>query len=194
MAQKTLGELIPEDAKTPSLPDWAKVLTPRQFAFLQEYQVDMNARQAAMRAGLSETLNGCSSVAKNMLREPQVQRALGMMLAEGLEARAALKRRIMEELSVLAFYDVTDFVRLNRDTVVFTDTDELTEDQRRAIKRIKETTGKTESIEVEFHDKIRALDLLDRMNGGGPKGNSGSGAEVTVPIQVNIDQRNASVA
>jgi hypothetical protein len=40
----------------------------------------------------------------------------------------------------------------------------------KAFKRIKQTKGKTQSMEVEFQDKIKAMELLDRMTGGAVNG------------------------
>lgn len=157
-------------AKPGSVPEWAMMLTPRKLAFLTEYLVDFNGRQAAKRAKLSSTDSGCSSVASGLLREPDVMAALAVAMADHVEARRLMRERIIQELSCLAFYDVGDHITVVGNTVLLEDTDALTDDQRRAVKRYKQQTGKVESIEVEFHDKVRALDLLDRVNGGGHKG------------------------
>lgn len=155
-----------------TLPSWAMQLSPRKLSFVQEYLVDFNGRQAALRAGISETDNGASSVAKGLLREPEVVAAIRQAMTEGLQERIRLRQRIIEELSAIAFYDAGDHVKVEGRRVVLTDTDDLTDDQRRAVKRYKQTTGKTECLEVEFHDKVKALETLAKVNGdvaqGGP--------------------------
>ncbi len=163
-ASKTLGELVPE-GHTSKLPAWAQRLTEGKLRFVQEYLIDRNARRAVLKAGLSKTDAGASAMATNLLRDPDVRMALDELWAADLSQRLALRDRIMDELGALAFYDPGDHVQVRDNTVTITDTDKLTDDQRRAIKRVKMTTGKTESIEVEFHDKIKALDLLDQING-----------------------------
>lgn len=156
------------------LPEWALGLTPRKLSFVQEYLVDFNGRRAAERARLSQTSGGQASVAKSLLRDPDVMRAIGAAMTDTAVARLALRQRIVEELSCIAFYDVADHVAVRKNTVLLTDTDELTEDQRRAVKRYKQTTGeKSESLEVEFHDKVKAAELLAKINGDLGQGGSG---------------------
>jgi phage terminase small subunit len=168
------------------LPEWARPLRPRQLKFVQEYLVDMSPRNAALRAGLSQSPTGASSVARNMLRDPEVRTAIDAALAEGLYARAALHERIVQETSAIAFYDIGEFVRVRGNTVTLTDTDELTDDQRKAVKSYKQTSGKVESLEVTMHDKVAALKLLDQLNGGSPRrdGKSEGSLEVSGPVTV----------
>lgn len=102
----------------------------------------------------------------------------------------------MQEVSTVAFYDIGDFVKVNSNTIQLTDTDELTEDQRRAVKAYKQTTGKTESIEVTMHDKIGALKLLNDMNGGSPRASKeGVGdVEVSGPVTVVFGEKGSKIA
>lgn len=175
--QKTMQEL---GAEPGALPDWALGLTPRKLAFLQEYLVDFNGRRAALRAQLSQTDAGASSVAKNLLRDPDVTSALARAMSDTVQARLALRQRIIEELSCIAFYDVSRHVVVRANTIQLTDTEELTEDERRAVKRYKQTTGeKSESLEVELHDKVKAAELLAKINGDLSQG----GSSVTINNQ-----------
>lgn len=161
---KSLGELVPEGYES-KLPAWALRLTERKLYFVQEYLIDRNGRKAALRAGLSTSSQGAATIAGGLLRDPAVRAALDEIWAAEIAQRLVLRDRIMEELSTLAFYDPTDMVTVQNNIVAVTDTAKLTDDQRRAIRRVKKTTGKTISLEIEFHDKIKALDLLDQLNG-----------------------------
>lgn len=60
-------------------------LTPKQEAFVAEYLVDLNATQAAIRAGYSEKTAG--SIGHENLQKPEISRAI----AEAFEAR---KKRV----------------------------------------------------------------------------------------------------
>jgi phage terminase small subunit len=187
----TIGELVPVGAESP-LPAWAMPLTPRKLAFVQEYLVDFNGRLAAKRAGLSESEAGCANVARGLLHDPPVRAALAAAMADGAEERRQLRQRIIEELSVLAFYDIGDMVTVRENTVTIRDTDDLTDDQRRAVRRYKQTTGKVESIEVEMHDKVRALELLASVNGDKARpGDPSAKAQFSGPIQINITPEEA---
>ena len=61
-------------------------LTPKQAAFVHEYMIDLNATQAAIRAGYSEKT--ARSVAAENLAKPNIQQAIQ-------EARAAREKRSM---------------------------------------------------------------------------------------------------
>ena len=50
------------------------MLTPKQSAFVREYMVDMNATQAAIRAGYKE--KNAYQIGSENLRKPQVQHAI----------------------------------------------------------------------------------------------------------------------
>ncbi|NCC69717.1 MAG: terminase small subunit, partial [Clostridia bacterium] len=52
----------------------SKALTPKQQAFVQEYLCDLNATQAAIRAGYSERTAG--SQGERMLKNVEIQIAL----------------------------------------------------------------------------------------------------------------------
>lgn len=57
-------------------------LTPRQERFVQEYLIDLNATQAAIRAGYSE--NTARSIAAENLTKPNIQQAV----TRGFQTRA----------------------------------------------------------------------------------------------------------
>lgn len=186
---KTLGDMVPADES--KLPEWARGLTPRQLLYVQEYLVDLSPRKAALRAGLSKTDTGASSVASNLMRTPEVRAAIDAALAEGVQARLRLRERVIQELSVLAFSDITRLIRVEGGQVWIDDTADLSEDERRAIKKIKQTEGKTTTLEVEFHDKVSALRVLNEVNGG--SGRERDKGEEKGSVQVNSIDRKSVV-
>lgn len=58
-------------------------LTPKQRRFVEEYLVDLNATQAAIRAGYSE--DTARSIASENLSKPDIQEAIGCAMAERSE-------------------------------------------------------------------------------------------------------------
>lgn len=83
-------------------------LTPRQERFVAEYLIDLNAKQAAIRAGYSAKtaeVQGC-----RLLRNAQVVAAV----IEGKDKRSAAtgitQERVLRELEALAFSRVDHFV------------------------------------------------------------------------------------
>ena len=67
--------------------------------------------------------------------------------------------RVVKELEAVAFADVTAVASIKNGVVRLMSTDDLTDEQRRAIAGIKETQA---GIEVKFNDKLKALELLGR--------------------------------
>lgn len=57
-----------------------KKLTAKQELFIKEYLIDLNATQAAIRAGYSE--NTASEMGYENLNKPQIKEAIGQVLSE----------------------------------------------------------------------------------------------------------------
>lgn len=82
-------------------------LTPKQFLFVKEYLVDLNATQAAIRAGYSEKtaqVIGAENLAKPIIAE-SIQIEMDKRAAR-IEITAD---RVLQELAKLAFHDPRKF-------------------------------------------------------------------------------------
>lgn len=128
---------------------------------MQEYLIDHNATQAAIRAGYKE------SYAINHSDEIRWKTAVRAEIDKGLaklEQRAEVKAEdVIKELASIAFANTTDYaetVDLKTHTdVLIKPTSELSDLQKKAIKSIK--MGKY-GVEIELHDKVRALEDLGK--------------------------------
>ena len=131
-------------------------LTEKQKLFVEEYLVDLNATKAAKRAGYSEKT--AAEQACRLLINVKVQEAIQKAMEKRRHRTGITQDRVLQELAAIGFSKSTDFVHIDdHGCVILTPTDDLTEDQQRAIASIKE--GKF-GIEVKSYDKIRALELL----------------------------------
>jgi len=111
-----------------------KPLTPKQQRFVEEYLIDLNATQAAIRAGYSEKtaeVQGCRllTIAK-----------IGLAVREAMEKRSARTEitadRVLQEYAKLGFANMADYI--TGDGAMRTlDLSALTRDQAAAIKKIK---------------------------------------------------------
>jgi len=136
-------------------------LTEKQALFVQEYLVDLNATQAAIRAGYSEETAG--AIGYENLKKPEILEKI----QEAMDARAArteiTQDRVLYELAKTAFADVTDFVTVekkkNSSVVTIKPTSEIPKEKLGAIASIKQ--GRS-GIEVKLNDKGKALELLGR--------------------------------
>lgn len=82
-----------------------------QQRFIEEYLVDNNGTQAAIRAGYS--VNTAASQASRLLRNAQVRAALDAAIAEQSERTGITADRVLQEYADLAFADPHDAAALN---------------------------------------------------------------------------------
>ncbi|AGY47923.1 terminase small subunit [Bacillus phage poppyseed] len=160
-------------------------LTPKQQMFVKEYLIDLNATQAALRAGYSAKT--AKQTGTENLSKPIIQAEIQKHMNNRAEKIDVSADRILQELAAIAFHDVNEVVYVDtreyvsgwkitqKETdeqpeikepmystaqmVVVKDLSELTPLQRKSIAAIKQ--GK-EGIEIKFHDKIKAAELLGK--------------------------------
>lgn len=83
-------------------------LTPRQARFIDEYLVDLNATQAAIRAGYKR--HSAYIVGSKLLRNAKVAAAIAAARAKRSESTGIDSDRVLTELGLLAFSDVTHYL------------------------------------------------------------------------------------
>lgn len=131
-------------------------LTPKQERFCEEYLIDLNATQAAIRAGYSEKT--AYSAGQRLLRNVEIQNRIAELKAERSKRTEITQDRVVKELAAMAFAKATDYAQITSNGVALTPTAHLTPVQQAAITGIKETQS---GIEVKL-DKTKALELLGR--------------------------------
>jgi phage terminase small subunit len=160
-------------------------LTDKQEKFCQEYLIDLNATQAAIRAGYSETT--ARSLGAENLTKPDIQLRLSELNKSRLEATGISQKRVLEEYSKIAFFDIRNIYTENG---ALKRPGELSDFEAGAVSGIKtfevyaqgEMVG--ENKEVKVFDKLRALEALSKHLGLFEKDNSQKAVEV--PKQVII--------
>lgn len=83
-------------------------LNPKRQRFIAEYLVDLNATQAAIRAGYSRKtaeVQGC-----RLLRNVQIQDAIAVSQRQRAERTGITQDRVLAELELLAFSDLTHYI------------------------------------------------------------------------------------
>ena len=131
--------------------------TPKQKRFVEEYLIDLNATQAAIRAGYSpETAKdiGCQNLAKL-----NISAAIAKAMAERSKRTGVNQDRIVLELAKIAFVNPADVDISNPETATADDAAAI---QSVKVKRFSTKDGGGTEREIRFHDKIRALELLGR--------------------------------
>lgn len=136
-------------------------LTPRQRLFVQEYLIDLNASQAALRAGYS--INNAHKIGSQLLENPRIKQAVKLAIYEREQRTKVTQDRVIEELAKIAFINPTDVVNsydaslhngaAREDTAAISSI---------RVRRIPSKHGTGVEREIKLHDKIRALDLLGK--------------------------------
>lgn len=156
-------------------------LTAKQKRFCDEYLIDLNATQAAIRAGYSEKT--AYRTGADNLRKPQIEEYIAKRQKELSRSTEITQERVIKELALIAFSNNADYAHvvekkmkaevdgalvdvLDEDgkpvmyrTVEPVLTEELTEEQKRALAVIKK--GR-DGLEVKSCDKVKALELLGK--------------------------------
>lgn len=156
-------------------------LTDKQKRFCEEYLIDLNATQAAIRAGYSPKT--AEQTASRLLRNVKVQEYIAKRQKELSRSTEITQERVIKELALIAFSNNADYAHvvekkmqveaggalvdvLDKDgkpvmyrTVEPVLTEELTEEQKRALAVIK--NGR-DGLEVKSCDKVKALELLGK--------------------------------
>ena len=78
-------------------------LTAKQAAFVQEYLIDLNATQAAIRAGYSE--RSAYSIGQENLCKPEIQEAIQEEMKKRSKRTEITADRVLKEFARLAFFD-----------------------------------------------------------------------------------------
>lgn len=139
----------------------ARKLTKKQQLFVDEYLIDLNATQAAIRAGYSTQT--AYSIGEENLKKPEIKNSIEKALAERSRRTGISADRIINELAKIAFVNPADIINFDEATVK----DTATRDDTATISSVKVKTiptddGDITEREVKTYDKIKALELLGK--------------------------------
>ena len=136
----------------------ARKFSPKQAAFVAEYLIDLNATQAAIRAGYSE--KSAARISVELLNKTQVRKAIEKAQAKRTERTEITADRVVTELAKIAFADPRDLMEWGPNGVMLKDSSTLTEEQAASVAEVAEGNGGT--LRLKKHDKVKALELLGR--------------------------------
>jgi phage terminase small subunit len=131
-------------------------LTPKQQRFVEEYLIDMNGTQAAIRAGYSER-TACEQ-ASRLLANVKIQEAVALARTIVSEKAGITVERVLREMGRLAFVDVRKLYDADGRLLSIHDIDD-------------ETAAAISSIEVDqlFDDEEPDESLEGQPHGGALK-------------------------
>ena len=157
-------------------------LTAKQQLFCDEYLIDLNATQAAIRAGYSEKT--AMEQASRLLRNVKVQKYIDKRRFDRMQRTEFDQDKVIKELAMIAFSNATDYTKVVEKQVIITNeagvripltdsegkpvmyrtvepvlTEDLTDEQKRALSMV--VHGKN-GLEIKSCDKLKALELLGK--------------------------------
>lgn len=184
-------------------------LTDKQRRFVDEYLVDLNATQAAIRAGYSQKTAG--QIAEQNLKKLEIAAAVQEAQAARAKRTEITQDMVLRELAKIGFSDIRKIVRWGKTELRVTDAgddegevteayhglalvsaDDIDDNTAAAISEISE--GR-DGLKVKLHDKKGALVDIgrhlgmfkDRVEHSGPNGGP-------IPIADMTDEQLAAIA
>jgi phage terminase small subunit len=130
-------------------------LTPKQDRFLNEYLVDLNATQAAIRSGYS--CRSAGKIGAQLLEKTVIQEMIRRRQDELRERIHVRQEQVLVALAAIAFADMADYVEADEAGERLRPLSSLSPAQRLAVAEAKQHKN---GFRLRLHSKLKALDLL----------------------------------
>ena len=133
-------------------------MTKKQKRFVEEYLIDLNATQAAIRAGYSP--DTAYSIGQENLKKPEIKMRIDKAMAERSRRTGVNADRVIQELAKIAFVNASEVINTEDATLKWNAAPEDTA----AIQSVKVKTFGEDGVEreIKMADKIKALELLGK--------------------------------
>jgi phage terminase small subunit len=133
-------------------------LTRKQKRFVEEYLVDLNATQAAIRAGYKES--SARQTAAENLSKPNIQAAIDAAMGKRSQRTEVTQDMIVQQLAKIAFADIRDTVEWDEAGIRMKPSNQI---DGTIVAGVSQTEIKgIISKEVKMNDRMRALEMLGR--------------------------------
>jgi phage terminase small subunit len=154
-------------------------LSPKRKRFCEEYIIDLNGLQAAIRAKYSKAT--AQQQSSRLLSNVKVQAYIKVLMDKRSVRTDITSDRVLQELAAVGFARIDDFLKVEEQTqtealgvdeegkpitntwtaksVNIFETDGMDKNKLPAVASIKQTK---EGIELKLHDKMKSLELLGR--------------------------------
>lgn len=109
-------------------------MTPKQRRFVEEYLVDLNGTQAAIRAGYSQKT--ARTIAAENLAKPDIAAALSAAQEKRAGKVEVTAERVLREYAILAFADMAHYLRFDEQGQALLDWENMPKEATRAISEI----------------------------------------------------------
>ena len=143
-------------------------LNDKQKRFVYEYSLDLNATQAAIRAGYAQKT--AYSQGQRLLKNVEISAEIGRMRKETEKRTEVTLDRIIAEYSRVAFTGLSKFIRINEEGHPVLDLSGCAPRDLDLLAELQvDDDGKIQRIRIKQLDKLKALEALGKHLGLGEK-------------------------
>ena len=140
---------------------WETKMTDKKKRFVEEYLIDLNQTQSAIRAGYSPL--SAKDTATRLMKDKEIKKAIAQAMAKRSVRTGISQDRVLEELAKIAFVNPSDLLDFQNGGLLKTATREDT--ACISSVKIKEYCGENGSgseKEIGMYNKLKALELLGK--------------------------------
>lgn len=144
-------------------------MTPKQERFVQEYLIDLNATQAAIRAGYSAKT--AEQQGYQLLQNTSVAAAVAAGQAKVARKTGITAEMIVAEMAKIGFANMADYMKATAGGDPYLDFSALTRDQAAALGEVTvddfvdgrgENARAVKRVKFKLHDKLSALEKIGK--------------------------------
>lgn len=135
-------------------------MTNKQKRFIEEYLIDFNATQSAIRAGYSP--KSAFIIGDENLKKPKIKHEIEKALAERSRRTGITQDRVIQELARIAFVNFNDVVDENGEIKTDASADDLACVESYKVENGDSINGGSSKREVKLASKLKALELLGK--------------------------------
>lgn len=144
-------------------------LNDKQKRFVSEYLKDLNATQAAIRAGYSKKTAGITGF--DLLRNPKIAQEIANQQQKRAQRTEITQDKVLTELARMGFANLADYVAVQPDGSAVVDLSRATREQWAAVQEIVvdeyvEGRGaqarEVKRTKIKLHPKTSALELIGK--------------------------------
>ena len=135
-------------------------MTPKHRRFVAEYLKDLNATQAAIRAGYAS--KNADVVGPRLLRNVAIAEAVKAKTAQQLEKAEVTAQQVKDRIALLAFQDVREFFDANGNLKPVTEFTEGAAARIASFEVIKKNAASGDNVVDTVH-KIKTVDAIKNL-------------------------------
>ena len=148
------------------------MLTNKQKKFIDEYLKDLNATQAAIRAGYSEKT--AYSIGIENLRKPEIQEKIKQRQQELSEQAEVTQSLLIQELLKVVKFDIGEYVNYKtvkaidgydgdgQPIIGYQQVIDLKDSETVDTSLIQEVKSSRGTVSIKAYDKIKAIEMLGK--------------------------------